>query len=552
MTRTNKGSRNKYLPPKIQLQIKDSITGSFPTIKRISSDNRTGNYGIFFDDTKTIVFTSSLNVEYPSGLVSGSAALFRDNGTGNSELITNIRTTGSTFKNTGEQFTRLSPGQDLTPFRDYGNPGVDGINSNNSFFATGSSISNIGEGFNQALWNKTKIEIPLTPLSSHSFYIQNNTLSSSNFPMAYWNTALKKYQGIGNGKEFMQYSGSTQADLARLLDEQCFGFSDSIDNGGTSVRNKAFGSVVSNYGFPFHPKFHATSSNLIPVSNYINEPFLVEKIVLEFSGSYTSNTTIYSAASNCSISTFFILNQRSPFGFSDPGFQTIKWVNASVSTINTFTTGTILPCVLSGNYINTVRDLVSWLQITAVSNGNAADLSNISRDLVISGSPGVDWTGRFVVSGSAKNPLPSDGISELTWTNNGNSYQFMQSNNNSSRGGLPIPGGRDYLNAIEKSEIIGVTSVGPMSVNTLKKYAKINPYILMPGDNLILGWQVPFHSILNTNDGSTQVYPNKGPEMAFNGPSKLCIYGSLIKEGKEAHDTLNQILTTPSVNEGIK
>jgi hypothetical protein len=58
MPRQNKGSRMKFLPPKIQLDAKMAATGSYPTVSRLSVDGRTGNYNVAYDDTKTITFNN--------------------------------------------------------------------------------------------------------------------------------------------------------------------------------------------------------------------------------------------------------------------------------------------------------------------------------------------------------------------------------------------------------------------------------------------------------------------------------------------------------------
>jgi hypothetical protein len=50
----------KGLPSRVVLRIKDSATGSYPTIAR-TGDSRTGNYQVGFNDTNTIVFNSRTN-----------------------------------------------------------------------------------------------------------------------------------------------------------------------------------------------------------------------------------------------------------------------------------------------------------------------------------------------------------------------------------------------------------------------------------------------------------------------------------------------------------
>ena len=56
MARTLKGTRARGLPAKVLLSQRQDTTGSFPTIWRTASDNRTGRYPVFFNDNKVVTF----------------------------------------------------------------------------------------------------------------------------------------------------------------------------------------------------------------------------------------------------------------------------------------------------------------------------------------------------------------------------------------------------------------------------------------------------------------------------------------------------------------
>jgi hypothetical protein len=85
------------------------------------------------------------------------------------------------------------------------------------------------------------------------------------------------------------------------------------------------------------------------------------------------------------------------------------------------------------------------------------------------------------------------------------------------------------------------------------------PYLLLPSDNLIFGWQLPTMPNLCSVDGNTfSLSPNiesnhtLGPELTFaTHPSKITLYGSYISEGQEVHDTINQPLTSNAIHEII-
>ena len=143
------------------------------------------------------------------------------------------------------------------------------------------------------------------------------------------------------------------ANFRRWLDTSAVGFGPSIgiralrvDNinsnveilsGALSEENKyvlldgGISNPVTTFGFPFHPKFHATGSQALNLRNLIDRPFLIEKIAYQFRanlyesasiqtfvGGDTTTSSSYGAATdylqsafiNIPTPTFFLLNQR--------------------------------------------------------------------------------------------------------------------------------------------------------------------------------------------------------------------------------------------------
>lgn len=492
-------------------------------------------------------------VAMPSGLHTSHPALKRYDANGSyvddDEMNTDLVISGIVRKGVGDSFVRYTPGQDLEPFRDCQNPAVDGKSINSTFYATGSSISDVGEGFSQPLWSKTKIEIDLTPTALHSVYVENFTSGSNNYPMCYWNKDIKQWQGIGSGKEFGTYA-NTLTGLRKLWDEQCIGFAPGLDNGGSSVRDLAAGAPSSNFGFPYHGKFHATSSNAISLSDYIQAPFLVEKVVLEFSGAFSQETFYAAGSTKASMSTFFILNQRSPFRYLSDAVQTIPYRLSNTTTATFVVTGATIPETINGNYCATSRDLVTWAQLVAFQTADATAIERMSRELNLLGTNG-NWSGRYLLSGTVKSPFSSEGHAEMAV---GSYTQFMMINKNGNRNGLFLPGGRDLVGPLDRGIVAASASLSFTNapVVSLERYGKPNPYLLLPSDNLILGWQLPLFYALNDNNVSP-IYNTRGPTLTFAAaPAKITLYGSMVREGMEFHDTLNQHLTSISVREAIE
>ena len=94
-------------PARLQLRARDRVTGSYPTILRTGDQDRKGNYGVFFDDTKTFVFTASTTVSYPQGLLSGSQYI----------STSYISAVGNVVAGVGDSHVFLeNPGESFGPF----------------------------------------------------------------------------------------------------------------------------------------------------------------------------------------------------------------------------------------------------------------------------------------------------------------------------------------------------------------------------------------------------------------------------------------------------
>ena len=86
-----------------------------------------------------------------------------------------------------------------------------------------------------------------------------------------------------------------------------------------------------------------------------------------------------------------------------------------------------------------------------------------------------------------------------------------------------------------------------------------SPYLLMPSDELILGldacvglneWQQGY-TLTGTRAGICTPQLHSKISSVNGGRAKITLFGSLIREGKEYHETLNQNLTSPNIHEAI-
>lgn len=455
-----------------------------------------------------------------------------------------IATSGSMSRNIADSFVTFTPGQDIQAFRDNSNPAVDGkisssVNGINPFYATGSAVDVTGQGFQQPLWSKSKIEIDITP--SESQIIETRSSGSSGcYPMAYWNKTTKKYEGIGNGKGIDSYAASIDG-LKGFLSEQIFGYGPSMDNGSVlSNKNlyRTYGRMISSLGYPYHKKFNPSQDQQILVSNFISEPFLIEKIILEIDcvlqHNYSSNSAIWS---------FFLMNSRNNQPNEEIGKQEIVSVIASALQPS-FTTSSLS----TESYV----DVIDHLQVNFRSNGIG---TNINRELTV--NPTVtsytEFKGQMTISSSVKSSLSYELLTTpfsgaLTAGN-----LFVPTLSNSGRNQIYNTNGREWINSFEKTKVIDSYYGGNDIITKINEfYTKKNPYILLPTDKLTFGFQLPWAA-----EGSATT---KFSSLAFapvKGIHKITLYGSTLRlnpetnQLEEHHDTLNQLLSSNSIYEEI-
>ena len=525
------------LPARRQLAIRDSATGSYPTIAR-TGDTRTGAYTVNFDDTTTVAFTTCSNIAFPSMLPSGSRFAVAEQ--------TTLFGTGQVVAGVSDDNMSFTPGEDITPYvEEFAPPSWYGIGSEDGFYHTGSRVEDVGEGFSSPLWSKTKIEIDLAPIASTT--LSQSLVLSQSFPMAYFNFDKRVWEHVGIGTETSASFVDT-AQLGREINEGMVGFR------SMGVFNYYLKSPIINYGFPCHPKFHATSSQVLSMRHKIQHPFILEKMVYEYSASTTNESSVTHTKSYAPAHTFFILNQRSHFKFSTVIEERVTTDNSIAFYLSMSIPGLArLSMNAEPTLVSSIRDIVTFGQMVTFASDIFDDhFVNYASDLNIksneSGSGGA-WNlppQILTMSASVVSPQKSNG---LGYTNVGGKQileKFDLGGRNgtgqscgrdfgTSIGGL-VPSGTTHTGAGGKIRYVGAAAFLP-AINTTVN----NPYVLLPTDNLIFGWQSPI--ITNaSNHMQLSIGPDKG---------KLILYGSMLKNGREFHDTLNQPLTSNAIHEAL-
>jgi hypothetical protein len=417
------------------------------------------------------------------------------------------------------------------------------------FYATGSAVTTTGLGFQQPLWSKNKIEIDITPAAEQTITMYQSA-SVGSYPMYYWNLNTKQYDGVGTGKGLNSYPNTLNG-LKQFLEEQTFGFAPSMDNAGSPTgfpegQYNVKGRQISSLGFPYHSKFKPNNNQQILMSNYLSEPFLLEKVVIEFAGKL-----LPSDYGNTAIWTFFLLNNRPALSGARSPAQTVVYQTNNVSTPPpTFVTSSLLT--------STILDLVDHMQICLSASGDVKGY--LQRELLITTDKLVgpeNSSKQFVLSSSVKSSLAYEAGMYTIFTGSADGG-FIPSLDFSGRNQLDQTNGRDWVSTFENPVVAGQASQYIASYNYAfnvnAAYTKINPYVLLPTDKLVFGFQLPWWEGAGGttwNDGKTEVL------FSPSYVNKIILYGSTLRlnpetsQLEEHHDTLNQLLSSNSIHEVI-
>ena len=578
------------------------------------------------------------------------------------------------------------------------------LDPNDEFYDHGVD-TNQAEGFSSPLGDKVAIVIDLNPVEPTQFgYTTGNDKDAGTnifagrpfHPVVYYNFDNQKWEGIrGINNNILDGSSANRVEVT--LDEFPIAFSRGVELNADGLKSAC--RPTTTFGFPFHPKFHATSSMALKLSDYIDAPFVFEKYVLEFSGSYsggsnygfinnmfvfdgsksgdaTSNDNVNVQLDNgeawggnattstalaafdpqytnglprAAINSFFIMKQTPSCAY-DYSYSTAGWISPSGAT-GKFGESTELSITGSvpgyfgitpgdGNdltYVDTQRDLVTygqWVSYAPPPGGNGAYLSQLpfttmtgalaqglGRELNVQDTgttspywPGIETsaglsyrfaqpspTGSFVLKGKVKRPpalkvtgsfgsAGSFPFWEGTATSLSTARQLYTFNNGTRSGrSQDISDSRSLIKGTA-GQVLGrnvndfsfnlYTTTQPGSFETREvpthDFDDTSPYVLMPEDQLVFGWQSPLPygmaracSYPITYGGGTSKYafnshaygalpaagsglPGSGPNTTISpGKGRLILYGSLIRENKEVPHSLDQKLTSDSVQEAI-
>jgi hypothetical protein len=580
----------KKRSPRLEIRILDNQIGRYPTVARTGDSNRTGAGSIFYDDTDTYVYTQlsdsssvgSQFVSMPTSIPSGSKYLL-----GN--LTSSIFVSGNAIRDVEQWISPVIARQfeTIKPYIESSQYEQD--LKTTEFYKTGSSLEEFGLGFLSKLDSKTKISIDipvatpvqLQPRSASIYYLNSErgrfeeiAAGLRHRPWAninFWETRLFNHLG----SNILSSSKNDVLQLGHILntptENQTLPRSYLQDNLPTAFSNMGrLLSLVNTQSALIDSNFEATSSQYIQMSRFISQPFMVEKVIMEIpikaGPGWLRDYTRFVRLS--AINGY----RNDPFDTGGPAvtFGLINQINRNNRDL--ILSATIIP--ENDNFIGQdvsplynerfASGFKSYGQPALVipSSSNQTFTGTLKFQLEPRISNGVTSLGFFCVSGSYS----------LYGSNRGDKLRnsFAISVNPFGRSMRGVAAGRsvfgkefsvpdgDGVSALARFFPEGIGSYCDVYLYNYQQNA-ISPYILFPSDKLVLSVS-KYRACVSQSAVNGTVPFNFNGGMNLNqahdiwmdsGTIKITMYGSMVREGSEYHDSLNSRLDTNSVHESI-
>lgn len=462
----------------------------------------------------------------------------------------------------------------------------------------GSIYDTSGDGYNfMVFWNKDlkKWEKVGDPVTHNNF----SDYSTEKIPGRILTSSCV---GFAPFQSFLANSGSM---IGNPLTSTKINIEDVVDKSLLTVSNK----MTTAFNFPYGVQYNATSSQTIKARELgINKPFLLEKTELIFNATF--NFADWDTSSGGSEDKAFPYSLR--VGRPQPGAESLSRSALVTAIVPTFfiarqfkssydrsvklkfieepdknddiSYNIKVPSVHSDRYVDTSRELITYDQIAIFNSSSSedpqglgyvqlyknnelmsleeiSDLYDFNNNVLKYNNTNVQESisGNFKISSPVKksnNILGTTQYFEVKGEKSGlqNFGGVVLENENK----VNFSSNRKIVNNVSSYNLSSVgklpgrnagANLIDVQAASFNKQDLTAPYLILPDDDIILGWQYPVPRSLLFGMPALDYAPNKFYEMILEGKSKLKLYGSLVKKGKEYHEGLNQNLTTESVHE---
>lgn len=552
-----------------------------PPQKRNGDSYHVGNDSVFFDDSRTLVFTSSTTVAYPN-LTSSTTQPY------------GLYTTANVVKGISDHI-RPRPlfEEQFQPFKE--NFKYEQTGFEDEWFKTGSLLSDTDEDIPGPVWSREVVRIPLNLIVSRSAFNAGEMFDPTDASVLLYNKSTALFENV----KTYAYAGYRFG-----MGDVTTGHQPPFDAAGRPT-SRVFTNVTLDEGLPKIEQISGSvdmftsladpleslksiidSDYQLLMSDYIANPFVVEKAIIELPMTtqpqwfldrtryvifdWRYNGSVYVDFNGPAI-TLALINERS--------LDNKKYYDIIMS-------GTIIPSDDNELFLDELT-----VDITA-----PAPASNFSLQC-IAGFPSTNATPALEVStnqpdnsftGSIKiklNAADVTGYTAALMNDNGNvsdagsgyhsvrkeyviasasPYGRSKSGNQSCR----APFGKEFITPTvfnSASDVISNSSVaGSTDFNNLyyfKYKTQRSPYILYPNDKLTFLSYKGRTSLNTIEPGNTDAYPltsysltgSQGYVGFFNNEDKyfqahITLYGFELKQNKPYINNLNQRLTTDTIH----
>lgn len=601
----------KQILPRTEIRARDRRSGAYPVISKTGDRTRTGRNKYYFDDQRTVLFVTGVNITYPTTLQFDSNKVATNLTATFGSQQTQI--TGNVNPYAVDQFIPHREQNEIPgPFFDNDLFEQDETNLVNSKFMTGVAHLIAPDRFKSKLSNKTIIraEYPLRSVSqipSGSALMYFNPTSGSFVLKKEEYSYTRCLNGIGlmtfaplpftpYGMSYMPINnydlklsgtaGSIAAENAvkRMSTYNGDGSDSTFFVGGSSVTGFTTSSLLN-------PAHVASDQQIVSLSNMIDHPFLLEKIAVEFPfqagpdwlndsfqlGESLISGTQFSSDAGGPLITFAVMRQD---GSDEKNRDLIA--SGTITNKLDMTTGYYSQCTgTTGGGIT-----------EQVTHPNGVAQLGIVPNVVITGSILSGANNYF--TGTIKMILEPQITSHMLRARTSGSTVFLNSTINSTNTAFGVVFGsiaRRSSKNIESSRnmlgnsfaILDPTKLNqannpinvmdnqfenlPQDSSPLVKRSKYyidvkskttkSPYLLLPQDKLIFCLS-KHRAVANSSSIANDVLDTATPSPLTNflsyhdvaigtGLFKVTLYGDLIRNDTEFHDTLNQRLETEEI-----
>jgi hypothetical protein len=581
----------------------------------------------------------SLDVIHSTGMLSGSG--YNDNLLSSPNTMPDISSPGTVSRDVllGNNFQFHVSDETITPFDEsriyLGNPESVFYKNSNDKLPMGSGLRTVDpRRFGSPLRDKTIITVDINPVAETKVWMSTGSnvaaeshlggggasygssaeglASGINSGLVYYNFDRKVWEAIGDfttGSNVDVVNRHPSIRPGTMLAFAGGPFSGHYGEGAFGNLNPNFintaraSGMPTNYaGFPVASKFNATGSQLLDMSNYITHPFLLEKVVIEWSGTVGAYPANFENTPCVASNQFFILNQ-----YQNSIQKTFTRTNHYMITHNTpnlvYEQEASWDCTRYKELVwfgrvgvydeGAIDDVDSDTKNAAGWNSSTTVLSALtsskaeSVDLWISADDAdTAPSGTFMIEKPVTCPIrspysvgPFHGRYLESLGAESKLYHDFFLGVDGSRDLFGTPSGRSYQRAVPgSSKLVGnnspFTPHGPnadsnrtdFKITPYAKYEDVSPYLLMPTDKLIIGFanqQIPFVVTSSAGSGQSNIRGPQGEseyDLGFSGShvsnfspgrGRVTFYGSHIRMGKEYHSTVNQPLTSPALHEAL-